>query len=120
MALGIWPSSTSRSEEHTSELQSHSDLVCRLLLEPYAPPHDLHSFPTRRSSDLAADASAFYDAMVAAVQNRKFTAWQLMCIVGAQHDANYKWSLPTKAIKVRDDGTRYLAVKHKQIGRAHV
>src|SRR5438034_84820 len=29
-----------RSEEHTSELQSHSDLVC------------LHSFPTRRSSDL--------------------------------------------------------------------
>src|SRR5260221_1138991 len=27
------PSSTGRSEEHTSELQSHSDLVCRLLLE---------------------------------------------------------------------------------------
>src|SRR5947207_10973767 len=26
--LGAW-----RSEEHTSELQSHSDLVCRLLLE---------------------------------------------------------------------------------------
>src|SRR5438034_1892868 len=25
--------SQSRSEEHTSELQSHSDLVCRLLLE---------------------------------------------------------------------------------------
>ena len=24
---------TRRSEEHTSELQSHSDLVCRLLLE---------------------------------------------------------------------------------------
>ena len=24
---------TDRSEEHTSELQSHSDLVCRLLLE---------------------------------------------------------------------------------------
>src|SRR5438132_2790075 len=35
-----WPQSVpaacrglSRSEEHTSELQSHSDLVCRLLLE---------------------------------------------------------------------------------------
>src|SRR5438034_7487227 len=27
--VGNWP----RSEEHTSELQSHSDLVCRLLLE---------------------------------------------------------------------------------------
>src|SRR5438034_3013598 len=26
----LWPY---RSEEHTSELQSHSDLVCRLLLE---------------------------------------------------------------------------------------
>src|SRR5947207_11693716 len=26
-------SSSGRSEEHTSELQSHSDLVCRLLLE---------------------------------------------------------------------------------------
>src|SRR5215204_6865260 len=33
-----WPSRSTgpgrrRSEEHTSELQSHSDLVCRLLLE---------------------------------------------------------------------------------------
>src|SRR5438034_7095657 len=27
------PQLPSRSEEHTSELQSHSDLVCRLLLE---------------------------------------------------------------------------------------
>src|SRR5438132_4183320 len=28
-----WAVSCTRSEEHTSELQSHSDLVCRLLLE---------------------------------------------------------------------------------------
>src|SRR5437588_3498357 len=27
------PTPATRSEEHTSELQSHSDLVCRLLLE---------------------------------------------------------------------------------------
>src|SRR5437588_9004628 len=27
------PDNSVRSEEHTSELQSHSDLVCRLLLE---------------------------------------------------------------------------------------
>src|SRR3989440_629935 len=33
MALGYLPANTSRSEEHTSELQSRSDLVCRLLLE---------------------------------------------------------------------------------------
>src|SRR5690242_14738851 len=66
-----------RSEEHTSELQSHVNLVCRLLLEKknhtdyfwcstciecgdllYALHSrvvhlDLHSFPTRRSSDLS-------------------------------------------------------------------
>src|SRR5438034_149205 len=48
----IWSVST-RSEEHTSELQSHSDLVCRLLLESPGGHLDLHSFPTRRSSDLA-------------------------------------------------------------------
>src|SRR5438270_522113 len=55
-----------RSEEHTSELQSQSNLVCRLLLEKKkhhhhmislilqrsAHPRDRHSFPTRRSSDL--------------------------------------------------------------------
>src|SRR5471032_2423422 len=31
--LNIWHPQRSRSEEHTSELQSHHDLVCRLLLE---------------------------------------------------------------------------------------
>src|SRR5947208_971892 len=41
-----------RSEEHTSELQSPDHLVCRLLLESSSDPSDLHSFPTRRSSDL--------------------------------------------------------------------
>src|SRR5437667_5560009 len=37
-----WPRAT-RSEEHTSELQSHHDLVCRLLLEKKkkAPAEDL-------------------------------------------------------------------------------
>src|SRR5438034_5552020 len=30
---GTPPKGSKRSEEHTSELQSHSDLVCRLLLE---------------------------------------------------------------------------------------
>src|SRR5206468_6441434 len=31
--VGIHPHDAKRSEEHTSELQSRSDLVCRLLLE---------------------------------------------------------------------------------------
>src|SRR5438132_1993450 len=35
-ALTVGPG-TLRSEEHTSELQSHSDLVCRLLLEKKNP-----------------------------------------------------------------------------------
>src|SRR5882672_12457671 len=30
---GVQSARANRSEEHTSELQSHSDLVCRLLLE---------------------------------------------------------------------------------------
>src|SRR5690625_4666707 len=41
-----------RSEEHTSELQSRGHLVCRLLLESSFVHSHLHSFPTRRSSDL--------------------------------------------------------------------
>src|SRR6266496_3105134 len=68
-----------RSEEHTSELQSRRDLVCRLLLEKKkrkrqrAPPNQktktlqpcnlpkfgdhryLHSYPTLRSSDSEVD-----------------------------------------------------------------
>src|SRR5690349_22108928 len=37
----IKPRATLRSEEHTSELQSRRDLVCRLLLEKKKE-HDLH------------------------------------------------------------------------------
>src|SRR3989440_2726363 len=35
--------SSDRSEEHTSELQSRSDLVCRLLLEKKKNKHELQS-----------------------------------------------------------------------------
>src|SRR5260370_20624654 len=34
-----------RSEEHTSELQSHLNLVCRLLLEKKKPTHTAWSLP---------------------------------------------------------------------------
>src|SRR5437667_5284819 len=50
-----------RSEEHTSKLQSHHDLVCRLLLEKkkeHNRPH-IHSrlrrVPSRRKDDYAAE-----------------------------------------------------------------
>src|SRR5260370_8462452 len=35
-----------RSEEHTSELQSHLNLVCRLLLEKKNKPHTHHALRT--------------------------------------------------------------------------
>src|SRR2546430_8340482 len=38
-----------RSEEHTSELQSQSNLVCRLLLEKKKKKNDKRHLPTRRS-----------------------------------------------------------------------
>src|SRR5437588_6504878 len=58
-----------RSEEHTSELQSHSDLVCRLLLEKKKSNHqgdiwlvdegqDCHDTSVRRRAELQ-DARGF-------------------------------------------------------------
>src|SRR5260370_27620293 len=38
------PASASRSEEHTSELQSHLNLVCRLLLEKKKTPSAISIF----------------------------------------------------------------------------
>src|SRR5437868_11982957 len=46
---GFWPLvgnwRNSRSEEHTSELQSRFDLVCRLLLEKKKQQKDNHEYP---------------------------------------------------------------------------
>src|SRR5260221_3575554 len=39
VSIPAFGTSTGRSEEHTSELQSHSDLVCRLLLEKKTDPN---------------------------------------------------------------------------------
>src|SRR5688500_12528988 len=47
-----------RSEEHTSELQSPCNLVCRLLLAKSYVPLLLHPVPTRRSSDLGPSPSS--------------------------------------------------------------
>src|SRR5260221_9822694 len=44
------PSRLTRSEEHTSELQSHSDLVCRLLLEKKKT-NNLRSVPVNRRQE---------------------------------------------------------------------
>src|SRR5260221_7932943 len=42
-----------RSEEHTSELQSHSDLVCRLLLEKKKHINNMHSLRNIFSLDVS-------------------------------------------------------------------
>src|SRR6202022_5207378 len=42
------PLVSARSEEHTPELQSHSDLVCRLLLEKKNSPRPRQKAPTNR------------------------------------------------------------------------
>src|SRR5947207_7070807 len=42
---------SSRSEEHTSELQSHSDLVCRLLLEKKKKKHERNTITEAHAYD---------------------------------------------------------------------
>src|SRR2546430_13051992 len=44
-----FPDTTSRSEEHTSELQSQSNLVCRLLLEKKKKQHHNQISITKKS-----------------------------------------------------------------------
>src|SRR2546428_12153000 len=46
------PSSTIRSEEHTSELQSRSDLVCRLLLEKKKKKYHLHHYKRNSAQNI--------------------------------------------------------------------
>src|SRR2546430_3696633 len=41
--IGVFAVASTRSEEHTSELQSQSNLVCRLLLEKTKALHDLEA-----------------------------------------------------------------------------
>src|SRR5260221_8707743 len=48
----------SRSEEHTSELQSHSDLVCRLLLEKKKKHRPGTPIPTAKPADFLISTQA--------------------------------------------------------------
>src|SRR5260221_1697958 len=50
--------SRERSEEHTSELQSHSDLVCRLLLEKKKKPRALDDLLVVSARPRLSDAGA--------------------------------------------------------------
>src|SRR5436190_9667107 len=48
MSMRPTPWTPARSEEHTSELQSHSDLVCRLLLEKKKHAYHLQHYTLRQ------------------------------------------------------------------------
>src|SRR5437667_4679051 len=54
-------SARNRSEEHTSELQSHHDLVCRLLLEKK---NRKYSIPTILSLDFEVYVTIFYNVLI--------------------------------------------------------
>src|SRR5690242_20081449 len=120
-----------RSEEHTSELQSHVNLVCRLLLEkkksintaiitarsrgsrpcfmssPRAP-RCLHSFPTRRSSDLSWRQALHYRS----VRPARCRVPPFSCGFGCRSRGRG----PRERILHRHGGRR----NEHEIGRAHV
>src|SRR5438034_8354551 len=67
-----------RSEEHTSELQSHSDLVCRLLLEKKKP-KDIRAegwidrLPTSRGRRNRSDRGFSYPAARSSHSDRRYS-----------------------------------------------
>src|SRR2546429_3782795 len=61
----------SRSEEHTSELQSRLHLVCRLLLEKKKHPHDIHvQLPRPRGLRRCSRASLYLRAFCGSERRR--------------------------------------------------
>src|SRR2546430_12944248 len=71
LLMMVAPSLRVRSEEHTSELQSQSNLVCRLLLEkkkniPHQTPHPAakHNTHTRGHSGRVNPQSALYGSTI--------------------------------------------------------
>src|SRR5260221_10738911 len=79
-----------RSEEHTSELQSHSDLVCRLLLEKKKITHRL--IPTSPTAPRRWRSSSFSPE----TRRKQFAGWAL-CQLTLCHDSEHRSRLvPTR------------------------
>src|SRR5690349_8700170 len=111
---------TTRSEEHTSELQSRRDLVCRLLLESSGDLRALHSFPTRRSSDLLVAKGTPRRGGAAGAEGKLRSRW--ICR-GARRAPGRP--VPRAARMARDFARRGAEpaagrYDHHEIGRAHV
>src|SRR5687768_1165168 len=111
---------TLRSEEHTSELQSRLHLVCRLLLERYGDHRDLHSFPTRRSSDLTL---LLLGSVVDLLEGLDLGPSDL----GREHLGDRRGQRRLAVVDVTDGAdvdvrlvALELLLRHFEIGRAHV
>src|SRR5438046_2715816 len=109
-----------RSEEHTSELQSLTNLVCRLLLALSASPGVLHSFPTRRSSDLQVLNRADGHLVVASAHHAHAAA-HLLHLDGAAGDHHHVHALAHAGHHRGGHPLGHHAGHaHAEIGRAHV
>src|SRR5438552_3209696 len=109
-----------RSEEHTSELQSPDHLVCRLLLEVHVLYRYLHSFPTRRSSDLYdgenwTSLCTFLCSPLASVLRMLAQTLDYL-----DHFARFKQKENVEAVERLLSAHKELAKFEKEIGRAHV
>src|SRR5690242_15035054 len=109
-----------RSEEHTSELQSHANLVCRLLLAPPARRADAASSPARRSSDLGGGEEPEIDHLG---RSRR----RLHHHEAAAADAAHPGLHGAKREARRNGGVHRIAARRQnrrpggsEIGRAHV
>src|SRR5690348_4768254 len=109
-----------RSEEHTCELQSPVHLVCRLLLESSAALPHLHSFPTRRSSDLQSTEDPRVAPAVAKYALRKLASPEkrILWMTGAGHVITVDYGRE----RLFSEAERWLEshAGRGEIGRAHV
>src|SRR5688572_8483176 len=108
-----------RSEEHTSELQSQSNLVCRLLLDPAST--DFYTLSLH-------DALPIFVHRIGQVENRLHEHGVLIGPGAVDQDVALTDRLEeAEAVTARHDGgrqaeggCRLAAVLPSQIGRAHV
>src|SRR5690348_5676302 len=112
-------SSRLRSEEHTSELQSPVHLVCRLLLEKSCDHRDLHSFPTRRSSDLMPQSTVRFVNQPSRKSERR-SERQAKTLATCARTIPAKVTVVASLYNGEDQSRDAPQVQPFKIGRAHV
>src|SRR5437016_2429847 len=109
-----------RSEEHTSELQSLTNLVCRLLLESYRDHRHLYSFPTRRSSDLSLLLARHLKRQTFGLEPEEIATLleQREASLHGIREGTIATDVDGKVTLINDEARRLLRLS--EIGRAHV